>query len=38
MFRPKNDQVVEFKCIRGGNGEAELRHITNSNEELYDKG
>lgn len=38
MVRTKADQVVEMKCIRNGNGEAEMRKILNSPEELYGKG
>ena len=38
MIRSKNEQQVEFKCIRNGNGEAEMHKILNSVEELYGKG
>lgn len=38
MVRTKNEQTVEFKCIRGGNGEAEMHKILNSVDELYGKG
>ena len=38
MVRTKKDQAVEFKCIRNGNGDAELRKILNGTEELYGKG
>ncbi len=38
MVRTKENQTVEMKCIRNGNGEAELRLILNSTEELYGKG
>ena len=38
MVRTKKDQTVEFKCIRNGNGDAELRKILNGTEELYGKG
>ena len=38
MVRAKNEQVIEFKCIRGGNGEAEMHKILNNPEELYGKG
>lgn len=38
MIRRKEDQVIEFKCIRNGNGEAEMHKILNSVEELYGKG
>ncbi len=35
MVRTKNEQKVEFKCIRNGNGEAELRLILNGADEMY---
>lgn len=38
MVRTKNEQKVEFKCIRNGNGEAELRLILNGADEMYGKG
>ncbi len=38
MVRTKQEQTIEFKCIRGGNGETEMRKILNSVEELYGKG
>ena len=38
MLRTKNEQIVDFKCIRNGNGEAEMRLILNGEEELYGKG
>ena len=38
MIRKKEEQAVEFKCIRNGNGEAELHKITESEKELYGKG
>ena len=38
MVRTKQEQTVEFKCIRGGRGEAEMHKILNSAEELYGKG
>ena len=38
MVRTKNEQTVEFKCIRNGNGEAELRMILNGPDEFYGKG
>ena len=38
MVRTKNEQKVEYKCIRNGNGEAELHLILNGEEELYGKG
>ena len=38
MVRTRNEQAVEFRCIRGGRGEAEMHKILNSAEELYGKG
>ena len=38
MVRTRKEQTVEFKCIRNGNGEAEMHKILNSVEELYGKG
>ena len=38
MVRTKKEQTVEFKCIRGGKGEAEMHKILNNAEELYGKG
>ena len=38
MIRKKADQAVEFRCIRGGKGEAEMHKITNGEEELFGKG
>jgi quercetin dioxygenase-like cupin family protein len=38
MVRTRLEQIVEFKCIRGGNGEAEMHKITNNDAELYGKG
>ena len=38
MVRTKFEQAIEFKCIRGGNGETEMRRILNNAEELYGKG
>ena len=38
MVRTKQEQAVEFKCIRGGSGETEMRKILNGVEELYGKG
>jgi mannose-6-phosphate isomerase-like protein (cupin superfamily) len=38
MVRTKQEQTVEFKCIRNGNGEAELRLILNGADEMYGKG
>ena len=38
MVRAKNEQTVEFKCIRGGIGEAEMKKILLGEAELYSKG
>ena len=38
MVRTKQEQTVEFKCIRNGKGEAEMHKILNNAEELYGKG
>ncbi len=38
MVRTKKEQTVEFKCIRNGNGETEMRRILNDAGELYGKG
>ena len=38
MVRKKNEQEIEFKNIRGGNGEVEMHKILNGVEELYGKG
>ena len=38
MFRTKQEQAIEFKCIRGGIGETEMHKILNNTEELYGKG
>jgi mannose-6-phosphate isomerase-like protein (cupin superfamily) len=38
MIRKKENQTIEFRCIRNGNGEAEMHKILNSVEELYGKG
>ena len=38
MIRKKEDQAIEFRCIRGGNGETEQHKICESVEELYGKG
>jgi len=38
MFRKAGDRAVEFKCIRGGNGETEMRKILNGADEMYGKG
>ena len=38
MVRKKENQAVEYKCIRGGNGEVEMHKILNGVEEMYGKG
>lgn len=38
MVRTKKEQSIEYKCIRGGIGEAEMKKILNSEAELYGKG
>ena len=38
MLRQKKDQPIEFKCIRGGNGETEMRKILLGADEMYGKG
>ena len=38
MIRKKEDQAVEFKCIRGGVGEVEMHKICETTDELYGKG
>ena len=38
MVRTKSEQVIEYKCIRGGKGEAEMRKILLGEGELYGKG
>ena len=38
MYRKKEDQVVEFRCIRGGIGDTEQHKICESVEELYGHG
>ena len=38
MIRKKENQAVEFKCIRGGIGEVEMQKICESVDELYGKG
>lgn len=38
MIRRKNEQAVEMKCIRNGNGEAEMHKLLNGESELYGKG
>ncbi|MDI9590108.1 MAG: cupin domain-containing protein [Acidobacteriota bacterium] len=38
MIRRKEDQAIEFRCIRGGKGETEQHKILESVDELYGKG
>ena len=38
MLRPKEQQSIEFKCIRNGNGDTEMHKILNGAGELYGKG
>ena len=38
MVRKPQDQTIEYKCIRNGNGETEMRKLLNGAEELYGKG
>ena len=38
MIRKKEDQPIEFRCIRNGIGETEQRKIIVSDAELYGKG
>lgn len=38
MVRKSNEQAIEFKCIRGGNGEAEMHKLLNGADEMYGKG
>ena len=38
MIRKKEDQAIEFKCIRGGVGEVEMQKICESTDELFGKG
>ena len=38
MVRKKDEQMVEFKCIRNGKGEAEMHKIAIGEAELYGKG
>ncbi len=38
MIRKKEDQVIEYRCIREGNGETEMHKILESVDELYGKG
>lgn len=38
MLRKKEDHLIEYRCIRGGNGEVEAHKIIECDEELYGKG
>lgn len=38
MIRKKEDQAIEYRCIRGGNGETEMHKILENDAELYGKG
>lgn len=38
MFRKREDQTVEYKCIRGGKGEVEMHKIAEGVDELFGKG
>ena len=38
MVRAKSEQLVEFKCIRGGNGDTEVRDIVPGEAKLNGKG
>lgn len=38
MIRKKENQSIEFRCIRGGKGEVEMHKICEGEEELYGKG
>ena len=38
MIRKKEDQIVAYKCIRGGIGEVEMHKIIENDGELYGKG
>ena len=38
MIRKPEEQSVEFKCIRGGIGEAEMHVLLNGADEMYGKG
>ena len=38
MIRRKDEISVEFKCIRGGKGEAEMHKLLLGEEEMYGKG
>ena len=38
MIRRKDEQAIEFKCIRSGIGEVEMHKICESVDELFGKG
>lgn len=38
MYRSVKEQITEYKCIRGGNGETEMRKILLGADEMYGKG
>lgn len=38
MVRKNDERIVEFKCIRGGIGEAKAARILNDVDEMYGKG
>ena len=38
MIRKKEAQKIEYKCIRNGNGDTEMRNILESREEMFGKG
>ena len=38
MIRRKDEQAVEFKCIRNGIGETEMHKLLNGADEMFGKG
>ena len=38
MIRRQSEQAVEFKCIRGGQGDTRMQKLLNGAEEMYSKG
>lgn len=38
MIRRKDEQQIEFRCIRNGIGEAEMHKILNDADEMFGKG
>lgn len=38
MVRRKDEQIVDSKCIRGGNGEVRLQQLLNGSDEMNGKG